>query len=116
MDQQLAVLIQSGGVVVPGRNSNVFSELREQLIRTRVVQFTQATINIGQWHRIHDTRCKAASSGSRRTEAITFTGAFPAGTADGFTGAALRGPVAGEDFDGGSGHEDVIGSLVPAQL
>ncbi len=61
-------------------------------------------------------RCKAASSGSRRTEAITFTGAFPAGTADGFTGAALRGPVAGEDFDGGSGHEDVIGSLVPAQL
>ena len=50
MDQKIAVLIQTGRVVVPCGDSDVFGELREQLIRARVDQFTQATINIGQGH------------------------------------------------------------------
>ncbi len=50
MDQYIAVLIQSGRVVLPGGDGDVLHKLREQLVRAGVDQFTQATINIGQGH------------------------------------------------------------------
>ena len=50
MDQYIAVLIQSGRVVVPGGDGDVLNKLREQLVRAGVDQFTQATISISQWH------------------------------------------------------------------
>ncbi len=50
MDQYIAVLIQSGRVVVPGADGDVLGELREQMVRAGGDQFTQATVNIGQGH------------------------------------------------------------------
>ncbi len=70
---------------------------------------------------IQDVKPRAAARDER--ESIVVMDAFPAGTAGGFTGVSVspralpatsQGPIAGEDFDGGSGHEDVIGLLVPA--
>ena len=50
LDQHITVLIQSGRVVVPGRDGDVFNKLREQLVRTSVDQFTQTMIDVGDRH------------------------------------------------------------------
>ena len=97
LDQHITVLIQSGRVVVPGRDGDVFNKLREQLVRAGRDQITQTTIDVG--HR-HGDMVEEMSDATRHVkpraavrderESIVVTGAFPAGTAGGFTRANHR--------------------------